>query len=255
MARPGTAELDLAPPLAAGPPPVPGHEDHHGPADADEEAVGTGHVGQGQGARRFTGGTRLDAGRTELLDGIAPLPGEDEVDGVLGEHGDEGEHGDGGAGRHVELGHLGRPGQQERRTHDGQAEQHRLDGISEGAARQLQPDAGDHDGHGHGDGDPLASRVAPPDVIVGGVAVTAHAGGTAVARSGRAGPGPGSHFGILRWDTASLDSTESDDRTAQRGPGAAGGGRIRRRIEAVAGSPAAGVTMVREPRCRGPSVP
>ena len=65
------------------------------------------------------------AGGAELLDRVAALPGEDEVDGVLGEHGDEGEDGDGQAGRDVELGHLGRPRQQEGGADDGQAEDER----------------------------------------------------------------------------------------------------------------------------------
>ena len=55
--------------------------------------------------------------------GFSPaFAGEREVDGVLGQHRDQREHGEGEALRHVELERLGRPGEQERRADDGEAE-------------------------------------------------------------------------------------------------------------------------------------
>ena len=65
------------------------------------------------------------------------LRGEHEVDGVLGQHRDQREQREREPGRDVELRHLGRPRQQERRAHDREAEQHGLEGM-----RQLGVEGG-----------------------------------------------------------------------------------------------------------------
>ena len=61
----------------------------------------------------------------ELVGVLPGLPGEGEVDGVLGEDRDQRQHREGEALRDVELEHLGRPGQQEGRTEDREPEEER----------------------------------------------------------------------------------------------------------------------------------
>ena len=72
------------------------------PAQPDEQPVAAGHVGRGVLRER----------------GVVPGGvGEVEVDRVLGQHCDQGEDRDGETTRDVELGHLGRPGEEHGRTH------------------------------------------------------------------------------------------------------------------------------------------
>ena len=70
--------------------------EHERPADADEEAVAAGHVGDREAALRL--------GRVR-----ARLPGQHRVDCVLGENGDEGDRGQREALRDVELGRFPLP--------------------------------------------------------------------------------------------------------------------------------------------------
>ncbi len=147
----GALELDAVHPLAPGLEAPPGDEDHHRPAEPDEQPVGAGHVGQGQRAVRLPLADELRrlADSAELLECLPALEGEDQVDGVLRQHGDEGEDGDGQAGGDIELGHLGRPRQEERRPHDGQPEDQRQQRIG-----QVDVDPGDdrpRKGHGRRD--------------------------------------------------------------------------------------------------------
>ena len=86
-------------------------------------------------------------GAPESSKALPPLHGEHEVDDVLGQHGDERQYGDGQAGRDVELGHLGRPRQQEGGADDGQAEEQRGDRV----AQVDVGDADEHAGHHHED--------------------------------------------------------------------------------------------------------
>ena len=94
---------------------------HHRPPDADQQPVAAGHVGERE--------------RRELLGVLARLLGEREVDRVLGEHRDQGEHGEREALRHVELERLRRPGEQERRAEDGEAEDDRRHDVARGRRR------------------------------------------------------------------------------------------------------------------------
>jgi hypothetical protein len=75
-------------------------------------------------------GGRL-AGGAELLVRLSSVEGEDEVDGVLRQDGDEGEDGNGQPGGDVELSHFGRPRQEERRPHDRQAEDERQQRVGQ----------------------------------------------------------------------------------------------------------------------------
>ena len=84
--------------------------------------------------------SRFDAGhvgereRGVLLGVLARLRREREVDRVLGQHGDQREHGEREALGDVELQHLRRPGQEERRPEDGEPEHDRGDHIGQVAA-------------------------------------------------------------------------------------------------------------------------
>ena len=87
------------------------------------------------------------------LSGSLPaLCREREVDGVLGQHGDQREHGEGEALRDVELERLGPPGEQERGADDGEPEDDRTDQL-----RRVHP-AEPHDEAGEGQGDRAADR-------------------------------------------------------------------------------------------------
>ena len=124
-------ELAGVPVLAGDARHPPRREQHdHRPADADQQPVAAGHVGERE--------------RRVLLGVLAGLVGEREVDGVLGQHRDEGQHGEGEALRHVELERLGRPGEQERRAEDGEAEDDRCHDVAEAGARE----PGEHSGEG-----------------------------------------------------------------------------------------------------------
>ena len=96
-------------------------------------------------------GTRRD-GQTgaELLEGVAALAREDEVDRVLGQHRDERQDGDREPGRDVELRDLGRPGEQEGRADDREAEQRapraRADVSSRANAQDEGRDRGERGG-------------------------------------------------------------------------------------------------------------
>ena len=97
------------PDAAAGPPGRhPQGDDHHDrPAQAEQQPVGPGHVGR------------------RVLHVVRVVPGgvrEVEVHRVLGQHRDDGQDRDGQRAGDVDPGRFGRPGQQERRGHDGRPE-------------------------------------------------------------------------------------------------------------------------------------
>ena len=77
--------------------------------------------------RLLSAARRRQARRTRRLERVPALPGEHEVDRVLGEDGDERQHGDRESGGDVELRDLRRPRQHERRAHDRQPEQRGLE--------------------------------------------------------------------------------------------------------------------------------
>lgn len=89
---------------------------HDGPAEAQQQTVGAGHVR----------GRVLD-----VLGFAAGAVGEVEVDRVLGEHGDHGEDRDGEAAADVDLRGLGRPGEREGGGDDGRAEQHEAQDVGD----------------------------------------------------------------------------------------------------------------------------
>ena len=91
------------------------------PADADEQPVAAGHVGEREGR--------------ELLRVLARLGGEREVDRVLGKHRDQRQDREREALGHVELQRLRRPGQEERRSEDGEAEHDRGAHLAEAGRR------------------------------------------------------------------------------------------------------------------------
>ena len=103
-----------------------------------------------------SGRARRVAGR---LVGLTALPREHEVHRVLGQHRDQREHRDRETGRDVELGGLGRPRQQERGAHDGEAVDQGLDRVGEFGVHQPQVDGRQGDGHRGGDADHLAGRM------------------------------------------------------------------------------------------------
>ena len=77
----------------------------------------------------------------ELLERVAALDGEDQVDRVLGQDGDEGQHRDGQAGRDVELGDLGGPGEEEGGADDRQSEEGGFERIGQMGLGEPQVDA------------------------------------------------------------------------------------------------------------------
>ncbi len=118
--------------------PVPRDEHDHGPADPDQQPVGARHVREREPARRLLPAAgRRQAGRTRGLERVPALPREDEVDRVLGEHGDERQHGDRQAGGDVELRDLRRPRQDERGPHDRQPEERGLERVRQIRGRRI----------------------------------------------------------------------------------------------------------------------
>ena len=99
------------PDAAAGPPGrhPQGDDHHHRPAQAQQQPVGSGHVG-----RRVLHVVRVVPG------GV----GEVQVHRVLGQHRDDGQDGDGERAGDVQPGGFGGPGEQEGRGHHGRAERH-----------------------------------------------------------------------------------------------------------------------------------
>ena len=111
----------------------PGQDGDGRPAEAQQESVGAGHVRD-----RVRGERRIGAG----------LVGEDDVDGVLGQDGQQGDHGQGEGARDVVFGGFGGPRNGEGSADDGDAEQQRchLDRrVQAGKAEQVG-------GYGHQDG-------------------------------------------------------------------------------------------------------
>ena len=111
--------------------PLPGEEeDHGGPADPEQQAIGAGHVGQ-----------------RELIlagDALAGLPREQQIDGVFGKHGDEGNEGHCERGRDVVLRGLRAGRDQEGGGEDAEAEDGDLElgGDVDAAKPEDQPRAG-----------------------------------------------------------------------------------------------------------------
>ena len=120
--------------------PVPGDEHHAAPPEADQQPVGAGHVGQRQRARRRQAGLVARARRPVEPHRLAALPGEDEVDGVLGQHRDQREQGEGESRRDVELRDLRGPGQDERGSHDREPEEQSLDTVGQMRLGPAEPE-------------------------------------------------------------------------------------------------------------------
>ncbi len=95
----------------------------------------------------------------------ARLTGEDDVDRVLGEHGDEGEHGDGETGGDVELRGLRRPRKKEGGADDCGTEQQRLDRVVERSRRDPNHKRGQRRGHGQRHRHLLTARPDVPEIL------------------------------------------------------------------------------------------
>lgn len=105
------------------------------PAETEQQAVRAGHVGRGVG------------------DVLGVRPGgvsEVEVDGVLGQHGDDGEDRDRQPAGDVDLGGFGGPGEHERRGDHSHPEQQQPDDRARGRAGEAQGEGG----HGQGYAEP-----------------------------------------------------------------------------------------------------
>ena len=95
---------------------LPGEEEDHGrPAHAEQQAVGAGHIRQ-----RQVGLLREPRERHRVRRVLPRLVGQEQVDRVLGQHGDERHQGDRQRRRDVVLRRLGAGGDQERRRQDRQ---------------------------------------------------------------------------------------------------------------------------------------
>ena len=109
-------------------------------------------------------------------------PGEDDIDGVLGQHGDQGEQGQGQGLRDVHLEGLGRPGEDEGRAQDGHPGQEGHHGRGQGmeVGKEAHHEPGHRDQAGQGDPEPsptcgrdlLQSPFAPRFRGVSGQAVS-----------------------------------------------------------------------------------
>lgn len=114
----------------------PEEQEDERPAEANEEAVAAGHVGNGVGGKRGV---------------LAGLPGEGHVDGVLGKHRDQGDEGDGERLGDFDFGGLGGPGEEEGGGDDGEA----VDGgVRDGAdvgAGEAEPEGGEDERRGEED--------------------------------------------------------------------------------------------------------
>jgi hypothetical protein len=143
-------------------------EHHHGPADADQQPVGPGHVGQRQRARRLGAAVQRQARRAGLRERFAALAGEHEVHGVFGQHRDQRQDRDREARRDVQLRHLGRPGQQERGSHDGHAEQQGFERMCQLGVGGTQDDRRHAEQHGDRDGDLGASWMNVVEIVTKG---------------------------------------------------------------------------------------
>ena len=84
-------------------------------------------------------------------DAVSRFPGEDDVDRVLGEDGDEGQHGDRQPRGDVELRHLGRPRQHEGGADDGGAEEHGRGHVGDVRVGQPQHQSWSRDEGGGGE--------------------------------------------------------------------------------------------------------
>ena len=109
--------------VAARPPAV--DEDHHGPAEADQQPVRPGHVGHG-------------IGRVARV--LARLPGEVEVHRVLRQHGHQRQHQDRERLRDVALGELGAPGEQEGAAQDREPRERGGDLVRQPQAMEMVDD-------------------------------------------------------------------------------------------------------------------
>ena len=115
------------------------------PGEADQDAVGTGHVGDGI--------------RRELR--VPPrLPGEGHIHGVFGEYGDERNQREGQPLRDIHLGRLRRPAQEKSGRDDGQAVQGGVGHRAEARSRQSGVDARQGERHGQRDEAPLRPRLS-----------------------------------------------------------------------------------------------
>ena len=118
---------------------VPPVEQHYQrPARPDEQAVGSGHVG---GGKAGVGRVRVQAGPIRVV----------EVDGVLGQHGDQGQYSDDQPLGDVLLGRFGPPREQEAGPEDGHEENAGFEHGGHVGAGQAQVEAGKRGQHREGD--------------------------------------------------------------------------------------------------------
>ena len=150
--------------------PFPGEEeDHGGPADAEQQAIGAGHIGQ-----------------RELIlarDALAGLPGEQQIDRIFGQHGDEGNEGHCERCRDVVLRRLGAGRDQEGGGEDAEAEDGDLELGGDGDAAKPDDQRGQAERDGRKEQRPGRAEFHPshPTQVSGKGRAPALSGGLAVA--------------------------------------------------------------------------